>query len=114
YLSGKRLQQVVQPREVIGGLLQNIFRIRNVLDAVILLVGLGMVLAIILVFALSLRLRQQEIRTIFKLGCRRMTTARLISAEILAIVVISGALCSVLLVSVDYYSSDLVRAFFIR
>ncbi len=114
YLSGKRLGQIVQPREVIGGLLQNIFRIRNVLDAVIFLVGLGMVLAIILVFALSLRLRQQEILTIFKLGCRRMTIARLLSAEVLVIVLISVLLCSVMLVSVNRYSSDLVRALFIR
>lgn len=114
YLSGKHLHQIVQPREVIGGLLENIFRIRNVLDAVIFLVGFGMILAIILVFALSLRLRRQEILTIFNLGCRRMTIARLISAEILAIVVMSAALCSVLLVSVDYYSGDLVRALFIR
>jgi len=72
-----------------NGLLQSIFRIKNVLDAVISVVGLGMVLAIILVFALSLRLRQQEIKTIFQIGCRRMTIARLLSAEV-AVYILSG------------------------
>ena len=42
-------------------------------------------LALVLVFALSLRLRQREIQTMFKLGCSRMTTARLLGAEILII-----------------------------
>jgi len=48
-------------------LLANIFRIKSVLDAVILVVGMATVLALILVFALPFRLRQGEIQTIFKL-----------------------------------------------
>ena len=90
----------------IDGLLQNIFRIKNVLDAVIALVGLGMVLAIVLVFALSLRLRQREIETIFKLGCRRMTIARLIAAEIFLIVGTSGILCSGLMFIVNIFANS--------
>ena len=48
-------------------------------------VALATVLAVILIFALSLRLREREIKTIFKLGCRRMTIARLLGAEIMII-----------------------------
>jgi putative ABC transport system permease protein len=114
YLSGEQTQQIIKPDNVIDGLLQNIFRIKNVLDAVILVVGIGMILAIILVFALSLRLRQREIQTIFQLGCRRMTIVRLLSAEISVIILISAAFCAVLLFSVDQFSSDLVRTLFIR
>ena len=54
------------PGDVIDDLLANIFHIKNVLDAVILLVGVAMVLALILVFSLLLRLRQREIRTVFR------------------------------------------------
>ncbi|MBL7175729.1 MAG: ABC transporter permease [Desulfobacteraceae bacterium] len=114
YLSGEEPHQIVMPDEVIDGLLQNIFRIKNVLDAVISVVGLATVLALILVFALSLRLRQQEIQTIFKLGCRRMTIARLLGAEIFIIVAISGVVCGVMVLLVNQYANDLVRILFIR
>jgi len=114
YLKKEETEQIVKPEEVIDGLLQNIFRIKNVLDAVISVVALATFLAIVLVFALSLRLRQREIQTIFKLGCSRMTIVRLIAAEILIIASISGLLCAAMVMSVDYFANDLVRMLFIR
>ena len=71
-------------------------------------------LAIILVFALSLRLRQREIQTIFKIGCSRMTIAKLIAAEIMIIVFSSAVLCSIMMVAVRSVSNELVRMLFIR
>jgi putative ABC transport system permease protein len=114
YLSKDETLQIIKPEEVIDGLLQNIFRIKNVLDAVIAVVALATVLAVILVFALSLRLRQREIQTIFKLGCSRLTIARLVSAEIFIIVLTSGLLCGVMILVVNQISNDLVRMLFIR
>jgi putative ABC transport system permease protein len=114
YLERDEILQIVKPAEVIDGLLQNIFRIKNVLDAVISVVALATVLAIILVFALSLRLRQREIQTIFKLGCSRLAIVKLVGAEILIIVLMSGALCGTMVFEVDQYSNDLVRMLFIR
>jgi putative ABC transport system permease protein len=114
YLSKNETQQIAKPEEVIDGLLQNIFRIKNVLDAVIAMVTLATVLAVILVFALSLRLRQREIQTIFKIGCSRMTTAKLIAAEIVIIIFSSAVLCSVLMVVVRSVANDLVRMLFIK
>ena len=114
YISKEAPQQIVQPAEVIEGLLQNIFRIKNVLDAVISVVALATVMAVVLVFALSLRLRQREIETIFKLGCSRMTIARLVGAEILLIVFASGVFCATLVFLVHQYANDLVRIWFIR
>jgi putative ABC transport system permease protein len=107
-------QQIVVPGEVIEGLLANIFRIKSVLDAVILVVGMATVLALILVLALSLRLRQGEIRTIFKLGCSRATIARLLSAEIAIILAAAALLTGLLLVIVARVDAPLVRALFIR
>jgi len=114
YLDEAALNQIVLPEKVVDGLLQNIFRIKNVLDAVIVLVGSATLLALVLVFALSLRLRQRELHTIFKLGCSRATTVYLLAAEILIIGLIAGALCVALLYVVDGYSSDLVRTLFIN
>ena len=114
YLSKEETRQVVKPADVVDGLLQNIFRIKNVLDAVITIVALATVMAIVLVFALSLRLRQQEIETVFKLGCSRLTIARLLASEIFIIVLTSSILCSGMIIMVDRFSNDLVRALFIR
>ena len=113
YLSQEETQQILRPEEVIDGLLQNIFRIKNVLDAVVSVVALATIMAIVLVFALSLRLRQREIKTIFKMGCSRLTIAKLLTAEILIIVIFSGVLCGLLLLVVGHYTNDLVRMLFI-
>jgi len=107
-------RQILVPGQVIEGLLANIFKIRNVLDAVILMVGTATVLALTLVFALSLRLRQREIRTIFKLGCSRSTVARLLGAEILIILTVAALLTGLLLILVAHFDEPLVRALFIR
>lgn len=114
YLSKEETQQIVKPQDVIDSLLQNIFRIKNVLDAVIAMVAVATVLAIVLVFTLSLRLRQREIQTIFKIGCSRLTIAKLIAAEIVIIVFSSVVLCAFLMVGVSSVSNELVRMLFIR
>ena len=114
FLTKEEIHQIVKPEEVIDSLLESIFRIKNVLDAVISVVALATLLAIILVFALSLRLREREIQTIFKLGCRKMTTARLIGAEIFLIVLTSGALCGLAILLIDQFANSLVRMLFIR
>ena len=108
YLENQQYQ-IVRPTEVIEGLLENIFRIKSVIDAVIAIVGFATVLAIILVFALSVRLRQRELITIFKLGCSRMTVVKLIVAEIAIIVLMSGLISAGLLYVVQANAETLVR-----
>jgi len=113
YIESEIQEQIIRPLEVINELLQNIFRIRNVLDAVILFVGIATLFAIILVFTLSLRLRQREINTIFKLGCSRLTVVYLVGAEITIIITFSVILLIASLLIINFYSHDLVRLFFI-
>ncbi|MEA3243011.1 MAG: hypothetical protein U9Q19_06165 [Pseudomonadota bacterium] len=113
YQNTDSLYQIVPPADVIDTLMTNIFRIRNVLDAVILFVGLATLMALVLVFALSLRLRQREIDTIFKLGCSRLTIAQLLGAEIVLIAAFSAVLCLLILSVVSHYDQQLVRALFI-
>ena len=113
YLAKEMPYQIVRPKEVIDTLMANIFRIRNVLDAVIMLVGTATLLALVLVFSLSLRLREREIDVIFKLGCSRATIARLLSAELFIIILISAGVCAGLLALVSYYDQMLVRNLFI-
>ncbi len=100
---------LVRPTRVIQGLLENIFRIKSVIDSVIAIVGIATILAIALVFTLSVRLRQRELDTIFKLGCSRMTAFSLVAAEIALIVLASGILSVGLLAVVDTNAEALVR-----
>ena len=113
YLKKDIPYQIVRPKEVIDTLMANIFKIRNVLDAVILLVGTATLLALVLVFSLSLRLREREIDVISKLGCSRATIAKLLSAELFIIILMSEVVCGGLLGVVSYYDQVLVRSLFI-
>jgi putative ABC transport system permease protein len=113
YLSKDDPAQIVNPLETTQGLLQNIFRVGVLFDAVIVLVGGASLLALGLVFALSLRLRQKELHTIYLLGCSRATVLRLVSAEIVLIVLASAAVSWVLLQAFQHYTGDLVRHFVI-
>jgi putative ABC transport system permease protein len=66
------------------------------------------------VFALSVRLRQRELTTIFKLGCSRMTAVKLIAAEIVIIVLAAGIICAGLLYIVGANIETLVRMFILN
>lgn len=63
----------------------------------------------VLVFILSVRLRERELQTIFKLGYSRMTIVRLMGAEILVIIAASAISCGLLLAIVQRFEEPLVR-----
>ena len=113
YLDKDIPYQMVRPAEVIESLLATIFRIRNVLDGVVLVVGSGTLLALLLVFSLSLRLREKELQTIYKLGASRTTVVRLLGGEIFIIVSLSALLCVGIALFVNHFDQELVRRLFI-
>ncbi|MEE9396187.1 MAG: ABC transporter permease [Methylococcales bacterium] len=109
YLADDGEEQIVVASNVINGLLDNIFRVKNIIDAVILIVTVAMVLSVILIFMLSLRLRKREIETIYNLGCSQMTTVRLVAAEVILVGIAAAFLCGILLFWLNVVSDDLVR-----
>ncbi len=109
YLDAGSAHRVVRPRDTVSQLLESIFRVKRLLQGVMGLVGGATLLALVLVFALSLRLRQRELQTVFKLGAARGTVARLVLAEIAIIAVVSAALCAVLLGLVSTNSDKLFQ-----
>ncbi len=113
YLDRQTPYQMVRPAEVIDSLLATIFRIRNVLDGVVLVVGSATLLALLLVFSLSLRLREKELQTIYNLGASRATVARLLGAEIFIIIFVSALLCLGIAMLVNHFDQGLVRRLFI-
>jgi putative ABC transport system permease protein len=114
HLADQGAYQLVVPETVVDGLLANIFRIKQVLDAVIAVVGLSTLLVLILVFALSVRLRHREFRTVARIGGSRLTVVRLLAAELGIILAASAALSALTLFAVDRYSDDLVRSLFVK
>ncbi len=113
YMEDAVTLQIVRPDEVISTLMSNIFRIRNVLDSAIFLVGSATLLALTLVFSLSMRLREQELEVIFKLGCSRATVAKLLAGEVGLIILASASICSILLLIISKYNQQIVRSLFL-
>ena len=109
YLDTDNPYQIVRPAEVIDALLATIFKIRTVLDGIIVLVGFATLLSLVLVFSLSLRLREKEIDTIFKLGASRATVTCLLGAEISIIIVVSGLICSAIMLLAGHFDQEIVR-----
>ena len=109
YLDAESAYRTVDPRDAVAELLESIFRIKRLLQGAMGVVGGATLLALALVFALSLRLRQRELLTLFKLGAARGTVARLLLAEVTIIACLSALLCVGVLWLVSASSDHLVR-----
>ncbi len=89
YLPATSLLQMVVPVDVVAALLRNIFKVQRVFNIIFAVVSIAMLLTIILIMMLSLRLRQPEIETMYKLGCSRLKMATLVATELGVIIVLS-------------------------
>ena len=84
--------QVLIPVEVVQELMEMIFKLKRFLDLTAALVGLMTLLLLVLVVLLSLRLRRQEMRTLFRMGCSRFTLFWLQTGELGIILGMSAVL----------------------
>ncbi len=96
YLSSEEKCQILHPIDVIRDLTATIFRVEGILNGVFGLLVFATLLLVILVMMLSLRLRQREMQTMFKLGCGRSMIAGLVTAEMAIIALVSVFLTMVL------------------
>jgi putative ABC transport system permease protein len=113
FVAEDRGVQLVRPQAIVGDLMDTIFRIKDVLDVAVLLVGTAAVLALALVFALSFRLRDRELRGNFELGASRGTTAMLLGSELVLLGTASAAVVGIVLLILDRSLPTLVRTLFI-
>ncbi len=111
YFSSEETVQIVQPSEVMDGLLEKIVMIRSYMIAVIALISLVTLLTITLVFVLSIRLRRAEMMTMSKMGCSRYKIASILGSQITIILAVSAIIASILAVATNVYSPLLVRLF---
>ena len=94
YLDSENPTQLIAPEGVIQGLVDRIFRIKSLLDAVTGIIAIAAFAAIGLAVFLSYRLRAREIATAIKLGARRGMVLRLLAAETVTLLLISGSIAA--------------------
>lgn len=95
YLDTEGPSQLIEPAGVIRGLVDRIFRIKALLDGVTAIIAVAALAAIGLAVFLSYRLRAREIATAVKLGARRGMVLRLLAAETVTLLLLSGGIAAV-------------------
>ena len=94
YLDPDGTSQVVQPGQVVQGLVDRIFRIRAVLDVVTAIIAIATLAALGLAIFLSYRLRAREVETAVKLGARRGMVIQLLTTETVIILCFSSVIAA--------------------
>jgi putative ABC transport system permease protein len=97
------------PADIIGGLVDRIFRIAALLDAVTLIIGIAALGAIGLSLFLSWSLRASEMETARRLGAGRFTILQLAGAEIVILLGCAGVLAAVFVAAVTLNGDELVN-----
>jgi putative ABC transport system permease protein len=94
YLDSAQAAQLVEPAAVIEGLVDRIFRMKTLLDVVTGIIALAALAAVGLAIFLSYRLRAGEVATAVKLGARRGMVLRLLSAEMVTLLLVAGGIAT--------------------
>lgn len=108
YLDGENPLQIIVPRDVVGELVDRIFRIKSLLDAVTLIVGAAAFAAVALAIFLSYRLRAREMQTAFKLGARPGMILRLLASETVILLALAGLIAFALVFAVQSQGDTIV------
>lgn len=84
--TGEFTQQIIVPVDVVNKLLQSIFRIKQIFNTVFILVGAATLLILILIMTLTIRLRKNEIYTMFTIGSSKLKVLEIVSFELILLV----------------------------
>ena len=102
--------QMVEPRAEMGELLDTVLTIQGFVMAGAAVLGLATLATSALVFMLSLRLRQRERLTLFKIGGSRLSVLSLMTSEIAAVLLTGLVLSAALTGVTSRFGSVAVRA----
>jgi len=106
-------EQIVVPSKVIENLLQTIFRIKRLFNMVFILVGLATLIIIGLIVILTLRLRKEELFTMFTIGSNKFKTMEIIGFELVIMVSLSAFIALILYGITGFFIEDFIRGFII-
>ena len=100
--------QMVVPREVVDDLVETMFSIRDAVFAVSLGLGAATIATVVLVFALSARLRRREIDTMRKIGASGDRVRAVLATEVLIVVAASVTIAATLTAIVGRFGGLLI------
>lgn len=101
-------RQMIGPFDVIGELMGIVFRVEMFFKANFVIVLVSTVLFLALVVVLSMRLREREMTTMFRIGCSRRTIFWLQTAELGIVLVMSMGAAGVLSAALVLLAPELV------
>jgi putative ABC transport system permease protein len=93
--------RMLVPRRVVEELMGFVFRLKRFFDANVLTVALATLLFMVLIVMLTLKIREREMDTLFRIGCSRGTVLRLQAAE-LGLVLSAGTVLGVAFAEAAY------------
>lgn len=108
YLDPENSLQMTVPSEIVAGLVDRIFRIATLLDAVTLVIGIAALGAIGLSLFLAWALRSPEMETAKRLGAGRFVIVRLAVSEIALLLITAAGLAAALVAAVTLNGDKLV------
>ncbi|MEE9449490.1 MAG: ABC transporter permease [Ignavibacteriaceae bacterium] len=109
--SKEMINQIVVPSKVVDTLLQSIFRIKQIFNTVFILVGFATLLILGLIVTLSIRLRKDEIFTMFTIGSSRGKIIEIIGFELLIVILCSIITAVILYQFTGYFVDDFINYF---
>ena len=111
--AGEWQEQIIVPAQVIENLLNSIFRIKQVFNTVFVLVGSATLLILGLIVTLSVRLRKNEIYTMFTIGSGRGKIVEILTLEMCILVGGSIVFAGVLYLLTGFFVDDFIQRFII-
>jgi putative ABC transport system permease protein len=109
--SKEMFNRIVVPSKVVDTLLQSIFRIKQIFNTVFILVGFATLLILGLIVALSIRLRKDEIFTMFTIGSSRGKIVEIIGFELSILIGCSLITAVILYQFTGYFVDDFINYF---
>jgi len=106
-------EQITVPSTVVKNLLETIFRIKRIFNMVFILVGLATLIIISLIVILTLRLRKDELFTMFTIGSSKNKTAEIVGFELITMVSLSILISLVLYTVTGFFIEDFIQQFII-
>ncbi|MCH2144206.1 MAG: hypothetical protein MK082_03550 [Phycisphaerales bacterium] len=99
---------LVNPTEVVREVLERVFQIGALLAGILVATGIATLGVVLLVLALSIRLRKEELDTLARIGASRGTTLTLLLAEVIMLAALAGVIALIALIASAELPADLV------
>ena len=106
---GKYPGQILVPKAVVADLLNTMFRIKNIFNGFYVFVAIAAVVILFLEVGLTIRLRKDEIRTMYYIGSGKTKIGEMIGFEVLIMLFSSGIIGLIFYVVVGFFTRNLIH-----